>query len=193
MAYTRNPKNIGYTIENARISAAVTRTVIRVAAINAGIPAVLNDKISGESASIVRNASTIEEINKEHERLISEYCQIIYDHRTRGYSGLVLSAIYHIEHHYSQAITIAALAKELEVSPNYLTSRFHTETGLTPTAYLARTRMNQAAWNLANTRLSIHQVSEQVGILDSNYFVKLFKREYGETPSRYREKMGLFK
>ena len=53
--------------------------------------------------------------------------------------------------------------------------------------------MNQAAWNLANTRLSIHQVSEQVGILDSNYFVKLFKREYGETPSRYREKMGLFK
>ena len=193
VAYTRNPKNIGYTIENARISAAVTRTVIRVAAINAGIPAVLNDKISGESASIVRNASTIEEINKEHERLISEYCQIIYDHRTRGYSGLVLSAIYHIEHHYSQAITIAALAKELEVSPNYLTSRFHTETGLTPTAYLARTRMNQAAWNLANTRLSIHQVSEQVGILDSNYFVKLFKREYGETPSRYREKMGLFK
>jgi YesN/AraC family two-component response regulator len=51
--------------------------------------------------------------------------------------------------------------------------------------------MKQAAWRLANTRLSIHQVSEQVGILDSNYFVKLFKKAYGETPSRYREKMGL--
>lgn len=191
VAYTRTPKNIGYTIENARISTAVTRTVIRIAAMQAGIPAVLNDRISGESAAIIRNASTIEEINKEHERLISEYCQLIYKRRTKGYSGLVLSAIYHIEHHYSQSITIAALAKELEVSPNYLSSRFRAETGLTPTAYLARTRMEQAAWQLANTRLSVHQVSEQVGILDSNYFVKLFKREYGETPSSYRKKRGL--
>jgi AraC-like DNA-binding protein len=191
VAYTRNPKNIGYTIENARTSAAITRTVIRMAAMKAGIPAVLNDKISGESASIIRNASTIEEINREHERLISEYCQIIYDRRTKGYSSLILSAVYHMEHHYSQCITVAALARELDVSPNYLTSRFHAETGLTPTAYLARIRMGQAAWKLANTRLSIHQVSEQVGILDSNYFVKLFKKEFGETPSRYRERMGI--
>ena len=191
VAYTRNPNNIGYTIQNARISAAITRTVIRIAAMKAGIPAVLNDKISGESAAIIRNASTIEEINKEHERLIGEYCQIIYDHRTKGCSGLILSAVYHLERHYSQHITIAGLARELDVSPNYLTSRFRAETGLTPTAYLAKTRMKQAAWRLANTRLSIHQVSEQVGILDSNYFVKLFKKAYGETPSRYREKMGL--
>lgn len=191
VAYKKTPKDIGYTIENARISAAITRTVIRIAAIQAGIPAPLNDKISGESAAIIRNASTIEEINREHERLISEYCRIIYDHRTKGYSGLVLSAIYHIEHHYFQNITIKALAKDLDVSPNYLTSRFRCETGLAPTAYLCKTRMSQAARKLANTRLSIHQVSEQVGILDANYFVKLFKKEYGETPSGYRKRMSL--
>lgn len=186
VAYTRPPKSIGYTIENARISATITRTVIRIAAIRAGIPAALNDRISGKSAAIIRKASTIEEIDKEHERLISEYCHIIYDRRTKGYSGLVLSAIYHMEHHFSDTITVAALAKELDVSPNYLTSRFRRETGLTPTAYLTKTRMGQAARRLISTRLSVHQISEQVGILDSNYFVKLFKKEFGVTPGGYR-------
>lgn len=70
-------KRLGQTLESARVSAAITRTVIRIGAMHAGIPPIVNDQLSSASASIIWDARTIDEINQEHERLIREYCQTI--------------------------------------------------------------------------------------------------------------------
>lgn len=85
-------KRLGQTLESARVSAAITRTVIRIGAMHAGIPPIVNDQLSSASASIIRDAHTIDEINQEHERLIREYCQTIRRKKTTGYSSLTISA-----------------------------------------------------------------------------------------------------
>ena len=173
-------KRLGQTLESARVSAAITRTVIRIGAMHAGIPPIVNDQLSSASASIIWDARTIDEINQEHERLIREYCQTIRRKKTTDYS--------HLEHSYAQAVTVQNMATELDVSPNHLISQFKKEVGITPLAYLNRIRMQHAAHSLAHSKAPIHEIAESVGIMDANYFVKRFKAEFQDTPSQYRAK-----
>ena len=161
---------------------------IRIGAMHAGIPPIVNDQLSSASASIIWDARTIDEINQEHERLIREYCQTIRRKKTTDYSHLTISALYYLEHSYAQAVTVQSMAAELDVSPNHLISQFKKEVGITPLAYLNRIRMQHAAHSLAHSRAPIHEIAESVGIMDANYFVKRFKSEFQDTPSQYRAK-----
>lgn len=183
VAYT---KRLGQTMETARLAAAVNRTTIRLAAAEAGIPALVNDLLSGESSSIIRSSKTIDEIDAEHERIIRVYCQAIRRHRDQNYSNLVLSAIYQMERHYAQHMTVQELADALDISPDRLAAQFRKETGQTPLAYLTAVRMQQAARRLIETTAPINQIAAEVGVLDTNYFIKRFKRAYGQTPLAYR-------
>lgn len=184
-------KRLGQTLESARVSAAITRTVIRIGAMHAGIPPIVNDRLSSASASIIWDAHTIDEINQEHERMIREYCQTIRRKSTAGYSNLTVSVLYYLDHSYAQTITMQSISEELEAPVSRIVSLFKKEVGITPLAYLNRLRMQHAAHSLAHSKMPIHEVAASVGIMDANYFVKRFKAEFHETPSEYRAKYAL--
>lgn len=184
-------KRLGQTLESARVSAAITRTVIRIGAMHAGIPPIVNDRLSSASASIIWDAHTIDEINQEHERMIREYCQTIRRKSTAGYSNLTVSVLYYLDHSYTQTITLQSISEELEAPVSRIVSLFQKEVGITPLSYLNRLRMQHAAHSLAHSKMPIHEVAASVGIMDANYFVKRFKAEFHETPSEYRAKYAL--
>ena len=52
--------------------------------------------------------------------------------------------------------------------------------------YLLCFKMVQERVQLTTTDRSISEVAEEMGILDVNYFAKIFKRTFGMTPTRYR-------
>ena len=74
------------------------------------------------------------------------------------------------------------------ISPSYLSNVFKQETGQTLTDYISTQRMARAANLLRTTNATVASVAEDVGILDVNYFTKLFKSATGLTPTRYRRK-----
>lgn len=180
-------RKLGHTLEISRTSAGVTRTLIRFGAMQAGLPAELNDEISGKSSIIIARARTIDAINEEHERLIREYCKIIHEYKTKHYSSIVLSALYMIQHNYRENLSSADIAAEIGCSVSTLLHRFKEEVEATPASYLNHVRMKQAAYELSHTDISVQEISNTVGILDANYFVKCFRREYHMTPSHYRK------
>ncbi len=179
-------KQLGYTLGNAQFSAAVTRTVIRVAGMNAGVPAHILDDLTGRVSRANRQAKTLDEIEMNTERLIRDLCREIRHREKDNVSYLTESVKYQIHTHFHEDLTVAAIAEHLDVSESRLIELFRTETGTTPGAYLRRVRMTAAADLLSGTRRPIQQIASDVGIADANYFVKLFRREYGVTPSAYR-------
>ncbi len=179
-------KQLGYTLGNAQFSAAVTRTVIRVAGMNAGVPAHILDDLTGRVSRANRQAKTLDEIEMNTERLIRDLCREIRHREKDNVSYLTESVKYQIHTHFHEDLTVAAIAEHLDVSESRLIELFRTETGTTPGAYLRRVRMTAAADLLTGTRRPIQQIASDVGIADANYFVKLFRKEYGVTPSAYR-------
>lgn len=180
-------KRIGTTLENERIGAAIVRTMARIAAMRAGLPAAAIDLLSKESTIATFNAKSVDDIYKEKEKMVNRFCREITFHIEHRYSNLVLAAVHYIEHQYSQNITVTQIADELNVSTNHLISVFKKETGQTPGSYIQRLRLKEAARLLSNTDLTVQNISTMVGISDTNYFIKIFRREYCSTPSQYRK------
>ena len=184
-------KKIGTTMENERIGAAITRTTVRLAAVRAGLPAIIADKISSENTRKTMTAKTTSEILKAKEELVKNFCHAIKEHNDEHHSALAQSAVYYLRHEYYHPINLDAMADTLSVSKNYLISVFRKEYNTTPINYLNDYRLKQAATLLASTSSTVQEISAGVGIDDANYFVKLFKKKYEMTPSEYRRRMKL--
>ncbi|MGC8228143.1 bifunctional transcriptional activator/DNA repair enzyme AdaA [Pseudobacillus badius] len=92
-----------------------------------------------------------------------------------------------IDQHYSQTLTLSMLAEAFHGSPFYLQRLFKQLKGLSPAEYLQQVRLKQAMNQLEETEQSIALISSNVGFSSTPYFITLFKRTFGCTPSAYRK------
>lgn len=87
----------------------------------------------------------------------------------------------------AEDLTVARLAEELYVTPNYLSRLFKRVTGEGCNEYIVRKRIEQAKSLLATTTLKAGEIAGMVGYHDMNYFSMAFKKHVGISPTKYRE------
>ncbi len=78
------------------------------------------------------------------------------------------------------------LARHLAISERTLFRRFRAALGITPIAYLQTLRLETAKSMLERTDVNTESVAQRVGYADASFFVKLFRKRFGCTPSAYR-------
>ncbi|MDT0318958.1 helix-turn-helix transcriptional regulator [Streptomyces millisiae] len=84
--------------------------------------------------------------------------------------------------------TVERLAAEAGLSPGRLARLFTRRMGVPPMAYLGRLRAERAAALLIETDLPVAAVGRRVGWPDPNYASRRFRRHFGLSPARYRER-----
>ncbi len=89
--------------------------------------------------------------------------------------------------YWKTELSVAQLAKNLNVERSYLYRMFMDEGGISPQQYIAQVRMERACELLTATELSIQAVACSAGYKDALYFSKLFRKVKGITPSTYRK------
>ncbi|RUS45765.1 response regulator [Cohnella sp. AR92] len=94
--------------------------------------------------------------------------------------------IRYIEQNYDQDITLKSLSQYVMMGENYVSALFKKKTGETLIHYLHRVRVGKAIEQLKNTELPVNRIGQNVGFMNDNYFIKIFKRMTGTTPSQYR-------
>lgn len=67
--------------------------------------------------------------------------------------------------------------------------RFRTVAGTTPLAYLARWRMALAQHALRSTDVRVGVLAAELGYASESAFSTAFKREIGEAPLHYRQRL----
>ena len=97
---------------------------------------------------------------------------------------IVNHAIYYLENHYNEEITLEVLAEKLFVSPTYLSKIFKESTDISPINYLIQVRLKHAHNLLEQNELPVRDVAQAVGYQDAYHFSKLFKKNYGVAPSQ---------
>lgn len=102
---------------------------------------------------------------------------------------LIRSAMSYIKEEYASDLTLTLIAERLFVNPNYLSSLFKSETGITFTHHLTRVRMDKAKELLKETNLKIYEICSDVGYSDQAHFSRVFKSLEGIGPYDYRGKV----
>ncbi|GAB3834170.1 helix-turn-helix transcriptional regulator [Kribbella italica] len=98
----------------------------------------------------------------------------------------VAAAITRLETDLAAEWRLEDLAGAANLDPAYLGRLFKHDTGLSPLAYLARLRAEQAALLLTDSTLPASRVGAAVGWPDPTYFARRFRTLVGLTPTEYR-------
>ena len=103
-------------------------------------------------------------------------------------TGFVHTVRAYIREHLSDPdLNRVKIADAIHLNPDYLSFCFHKEFDTTLTAYITSKRMDQAKYLLKNSSLSITEIAEQVGIPNTSYFYRQFKKATGKTPQQFRK------
>lgn len=108
---------------------------------------------------------------------------------SNDYYSYIYKMLEYISKHYCEDITMAQLSAVTGLSPDYMSRRFKAIMYMSPTEYVRKFRIAKAMEFLANTSLSVAEISAQTGFSDVSLFSRVFKAAVGMPPAAYRKNL----
>lgn len=100
--------------------------------------------------------------------------------------SVVTKLINYINANLEQKLTLETLAREVNYNEQYICHLFKQATSRTITSYIQQKRIERAA-GLLKRSVPAAKAAEQAGFCNYSYFYKLFKKQTGLSPARYRD------
>lgn len=91
-----------------------------------------------------------------------------------------------LQNHYAEPLTRENVAQFFNITPNHLSRLFSQQGTMGFVDYLRWVRMAKARMMLQKYQFPVGEVALRCGYPDSDYFSRLFRRQYGLTPGEYR-------
>ena len=97
----------------------------------------------------------------------------------------------YIEDNFRKKLTIADVADQFKMNPNYLNRIFKENKGMTLYAAVKNTRLQYSKKLLIDTDMPIAEVSKTCGYSDTANFLRDFKKLTGVSPLKFRKAKGV--
>lgn len=138
------------------------------------------------SYAVSNAVSSIKEFNSVYKFCLSSLKKLSGSAEAEG--GQIIDRAIDIINRNYFSVTLDSAAKELNISPAYLSKLFKRHLGRNFKDVIVEKRVMVAKILLLNTAMKIFEVSEKVGYSDHKHFFKVFKNEVGKTPVEYRKR-----
>ena len=119
--------------------------------------------------------------------MVAVYCRLVKECSLAAYSDTIQKALLYIDMNLASPISTRDIARDQFLAPNYLSTRFKQEVGISISDYLLERRVRLSCQLLSTTQLSVQEIASKTGMGDASYFSKQFKRITGVAPLRYRK------
>jgi len=134
-----------------------------------------------------KRLETIESISECMESFFRKVMGDLKDKQKDSNSSYINKAMNCIKENLNGEISLTTVADALYVSSNYLSRIFKQEVGESFIEYIIREKMNEAKRLLETSSQKVYEIANVLNYKDVNFFSKTFKRNFGVTPSEYRE------
>ncbi len=111
------------------------------------------------------------------------------DDERDGIYYLIREGVTALQNEWNKNIKIETYADMCGISQAYFYKCFRQWAGKSPVEYRNRMRLLNAETLLENTNMSVGDIAESVGFEDRFYFCRLFKKNYGISPQKYRKQI----
>jgi len=113
--------------------------------------------------------------------------------KTAALPDTIVNAIKILGQDISQPVAIADVAKDLDVSPRHLARSFKQVTGLSPSHYYRKMRMDAARQIVMYTNDRLPDVAASVGYANYRAFSKHYQVAFGVNPREDRKRINLYR
>lgn len=118
--------------------------------------------------------------------VIKLYTEARYNTAERD-KELFKSAIDYMKKSTDKAVNTNELSALIFMQPTYFIRKFTKAFGMSPQNYFSRLKLMKAMNLLASTDLSVEEIALSIGISDTSYFSRFFKKHCKITPTEYRK------
>ena len=91
-----------------------------------------------------------------------------------------------INKHFCENISVVDISNALSITPNYLSTIFKSDTGMTISTYINMLRVQKIRELLADDTMTMERIAQTIGLRDIRYMQRLFKKHYGISMQRCR-------
>jgi len=113
-----------------------------------------------------------------------------YTHSSRQEPVEVTSvAIHFMQQELHRTLSLGEIARKVNLSVSHFAAIFHKKTGFAPIEYFNHLKIQKACQYLQFTEDRVNEIASQLGIEDSYYFSRLFKKLMGVSPAEYRKRI----
>lgn len=102
---------------------------------------------------------------------------------------LLESIVSYLDYHFTEDISLGALANQFNISYSYLARLVKEHLGMSAKQYLTNKRYAQGHFLLVTTERSVTEIAHDAGFPSANAFIREFKRRDGVTPEAYRKRL----
>lgn len=93
----------------------------------------------------------------------------------------------YIDKHFDEPLRVETLAKMCDMSYSHFARCFKASNGVSCKEYIERIRVERAKSLLMTTDYDISFISQELGFSDCSHLIRIFKKQCGITPKKYRE------
>ncbi len=120
-----------------------------------------------------------------------EYGNLILSDHFRGRGDLFPALIEYLNGHFTEEISVEKLGRHFHVSISHISHTFKKNKGVSIREYITALRLNLAENLLVNTEERVTAIAYIAGFSDCPYFIRVFQKHKGMTPSVYRRTKGI--
>ncbi|MDO5522151.1 MAG: AraC family transcriptional regulator [bacterium] len=137
-----------------------------------------------QKMDLCKSRSEVIELQKEMFTFFTK--QIASLNKEVIYSKPVIMCVDYIYNHLNEKITVKQLAAVVSLNPNYLSSLFKKEMGISISDYITEKRIESACNMLKHSSFTYSEISTFLGFSSQSYFISVFKKQMGSSPKKYR-------
>ncbi len=90
-----------------------------------------------------------------------------------------------ISEHIREKLSVPIVAKQVEVSPSYLTALFHKNLQITPGEYIRRIKLQESKQMIRENSMNFTEIAAALQYSTVHHFSRQFKEKFGLTPTEY--------
>lgn len=156
------------------------------------------NQIAGELEMIISESNSTDQFSNHMKKecfgkVLIIFCRALirktakFDEIPDLYNSTVRRTMDIVQRDLDKNIGLTSVSAEIGYSPNYLGVLFKSETGVSFTEYLQNKRISYAENLLRISNFSIKEIAEMSGFASTSYFISIFKKKHGYTPSSLRK------
>lgn len=161
-------------------------TLFARAAIEGGVPVDEAFTLSDTCIQAIEQMIDSRSLAAFEEEVITKFVDRVARYQSQRYSPAVQRSIRYIDDHLAEKLTLSAIAAYAYVHPDYLSARFRKETGVTMTEFIQKRRVEESAHFLRYGENSLSEIAAFYQFCSQSYYIQVFKKYVGVTPSAYR-------
>jgi AraC-like DNA-binding protein/ligand-binding sensor protein len=146
----------------------------------------LNDDYLSE----IRQFKTMDQLNTWLAKVLVRFTNRVFTLPGSRHEDIIKKAMEYIRKNYMLKISLNDISEHVNLSVSYLSKIFKEETGKSISEFINTVKVENSKLLLLNNDIPLIEVSYLAGFDDQSYFTKVFKRNTGTTPGRFREKRG---